>query len=320
MGAIKEVPWLDRTEAVAQAFAEVEDKGRNALIVCATHEEIDRVTTTIRTNRKRRGQIGSSVEIGRDVSLNWTTAQKSDIRNYQPGQVLVFHRAVKGIAKNESLEILRIDDNQIIASSSDGKQKAVTSKKAKSFDVCERRDFEVASGDRLMIMANRRENGFRCTNGEIVTVGNIGHDRRITLIDGRILPKGFKQFTHGYAVTAHRSQGKSMDEVIISGDGMRKELFYVAASRGRESLQVVTSDKELLRDSIGLSNARQSASELERANRPGIHQGMNRGLALARSLARRAAQFISQLRKPLVLGRELPHQPIVENSHDWGIE
>jgi conjugative relaxase-like TrwC/TraI family protein len=320
MGAIREVPWLDRSDAVARAFADAEAKGRNALVVCATHEEIDRITETIRANRKRIGQIGKSVEIGRDISLNWTTAQKSDAGNFRAGQVLVFHRAVKGIGRNEALEVLRIEGNQIIARHSDCKQKAISSKQAKSFEVCERRSFELSNGDKLLITSNRRENGFRCTNGEIVTVGNIDRDERITLTDGRILPRGFRQFTHGYAVTAHRSQGKSVDEVIISGDGMRKELFYVAASRGRENIQIITSDKELLRESIGLSNARQSASELNRANRPGLHQGMNRGLALARSLARRATQFISQLGKPLALARDLPHQPIVENSHDWGIE
>ena len=320
MGAIREVPWLDRSEAVARAFADAEAKGKNALVVCATHEEIDRVTETIRTNRKQRGKIGNSIEIGRDISLNWTTAQKSDARNFQTGQVLVFHRAVKGIDKHQALEIVRIDGNQIIARGPQGEHMAITSKHAKSFDVCERRDFEVALGDTLLITANRRGQNFRCTNGEIVTVSNIDHEKRITLSDGRILPFGFRQLTHGYAVTAHRSQGKSVDEVIISGDGMRKELFYVAASRGREGLQIITSDKELLRESVRLSNARQSASELERRERPGLHQGMNRGFALARNLARCAAQFISQLRKPLTLTRELSHQPIVENSHDWGIE
>jgi hypothetical protein len=45
---------------------------------------------------------------------------------------------------------------------------------------------------------------------------------------------------------------------------MRRELFYVAASRGRESITVVTSDKELLRESVARSFARQSASELSR--------------------------------------------------------
>jgi hypothetical protein len=45
---------------------------------------------------------------------------------------------------------------------------------------------------------------------------------------------------------------------------MRKELFYVAASRGRESITVVTSDRDLLRESVAHSVARQSASELSR--------------------------------------------------------
>ncbi len=320
MGAVRETPWLDRSEAVARAFAEAEAKGRNALVVCATHEEIDRVTERIRTNRKQRGQIGNSIEIGREETLNWTTAQKSNVRNYRPGQVLVFHRAVKGIAKEDALEVIRIDGNEIITRLPNGGLKAITPEDAKSFDVCERRSFEIARGDKLLITANRRGKKVRCTNGEIVSVAEVDHKRQIILTDGRVLPSGFRQLTHGYAVTAHRSQGKSVDEVIISGDGMRKELFYVAASRGRESLQIITSDKELLRESAGLSSARQSASELQRKNRPGLHQGLDRGLALARRLASRAAQFISRLTKPLTFTRESTHQPIVENSHDWGIE
>jgi predicted RNA-binding protein with PIN domain len=45
---------------------------------------------------------------------------------------------------------------------------------------------------------------------------------------------------------------------------MKKELFYVAASRGRSEIAVVTSDRELLRESVGVSTARQSAMELVR--------------------------------------------------------
>src|SRR5438128_8927860 len=88
------------------------------------------------------------------------------------------------------------------------------------------------------------------------------------------LPSNFKQFAHGYAVTAHRSQGKSVDAVIISGDGMQRELFYVAASRGRERVLVITSDKQRLRESVARSTARQSASELARKVGAGLHQGM----------------------------------------------
>jgi hypothetical protein len=54
---------------------------------------------------------------------------------------------------------------------------------------------------------------------------------------------------------------------------MRKELFYVAASRGRESITVVTSDKDLLRESVARSVARQSASELSRkAQEPSLEK------------------------------------------------
>jgi conjugative relaxase-like TrwC/TraI family protein len=320
IGAVHEVAWLDRAQTVAQVFTGAERQGRNTLVVCATHEEIDRVTEAIRSTRKKRGKLGEGVQIGRDVSMNWTTVQKSDLRNFLPGQFLVFHRAVKGIARNEAVEVAREEDERVIVCNERGELRAITTKQAKSFDVCERRAFEIAPGDRLLVTANRREPGFRVTNGEIVTVNRIDKNGLINLDDGRILPPYFRKFTHGYAVTAHRSQGKSVDSVIISGDGMKKELFYVAASRGRESVQVITSDKDLLRESIGCSTARRSASELVRRVRPGLHQGMNRGFAAACNLARRAAQYISQLGKQLTLQEDLRHEPEMEKTYDRGIE
>jgi UvrD-like helicase family protein len=156
--------------------------------------------------------------------------------------------------------------------------------------VYERRDIEVAPNDRLLLTANRREAGFRVTNGELVTVSGVDEQERIQLQDGRVLPEAYRHFNHGYAVTAHRSQGKSVDAVVISGDAMKKELFYVAASRGRESVTVVTSDRELLRESVARSGARQSASELARKvqRRPGLRSEL-RGLSAARLQARNAA-------------------------------
>ena len=86
----------------------------------------------------------------------------------------------------------------------------------------------------------------------------------IVLDDKRTIPHNFRQFTHGYAVTAHKSQGATVDEVIISGDKMSRELFYVAASRGRKKITVFTGDKDDLREAIGVSGQRMSALELLR--------------------------------------------------------
>ena len=87
--------------------------------------------------------------------------------------------------------------------------------------------------------ANRREAGFHATNGEIVRVSRVDDRGRVHLDDGRTIPSSFKHFDYGYAVTAHRSQGQSVDTVVIAGETMSRELFYVAASRGREQLTVI---------------------------------------------------------------------------------
>jgi len=307
MGAVHEVAAGGRAQAVAQAY--VESKSQDVLVVSATHEEIDRITKAIRDTRKQNRGLGESVQVERDVPLNWTASQKSDARNFLPGQRLTFHRAVKGIAKNESLEVVRSEGKTIVARNSQGEEHSVAAKHAKAFEVYERRTIEIAAGDKLLLTANRRDPDFRATNGEIATVSRVDDRGLIHLEDGRKLPADFKHFTHGYAVTAHRSQGKSVDSVIISGDGMRKEMFYVAASRGRKSVQVITSDKDLLRESVARSTARRSASELTQKARPGLQQGPHRGESAARQLAARAASQVQpRTQKPA------PQPSVTEHS------
>ena len=270
IGAVREVPWSDRAQAVQQAYSEaqaqINAKGqpRSVLVVAATHEEIGHITEAIRAERTRTGELGQSTHQQHHVPLNWTSAEKSDVRNYSEGQVLEFHRAVKGVARHESLEVRGVEDGKVVARNARGEEREFTAQQAKCFDVYERLPIEIAPHDKLLLTANRREPGFRATKGELVMVSRIDEQGRIHLQDGRALPENYKQFTHGYAVTAHRSQGKSVDAVVISADGMRKELFYVAASRGRDSIAVVTTDKDLLRESVAHSVARQSASELSR--------------------------------------------------------
>jgi len=318
IGAIHQVAWADRASAVAKAYAEA--PSRKVLVVCATHDEIARVTEEIRSNRKEAGELGECVQVARDVPLNWTIAQKSDTRNFRPGQRLGFHRAVKGIAKSETLEVLRVDEKGVIARNDRGERRILTAKQAGAFDVFERRTIEVAAGDKLLFTANRRESGFHGTNGEIVTISRVDTAGHISLEDGRELPPDFKQFTHGYVVTAHRSQGKSVDSVIISADGMQKELFYVAASRGRRSVQVITSDKELLRESVARSGARQSATELARKARPGLHHGPYRGIGAARRLAHHAARYESPAPQAPAWQQKVAHEFRLERTYEHSID
>lgn len=319
IGAVRELPFLERPQAIARAYLDSAAKGQDALVVCATHDEIGRVTEAIRSELKKAGDLGKTAVMSRDVSLNWTTAQKSETRNFRTGQLLRFHRAVRGIAKNETVEVAGIEKEHLLVRNDRGRIHAIPTNQVKAFDVIERKSIEIASSDRLMLTANLRTPALHTTNGEIVTVSRIDAKGRIHLEDGRTLPSNFRQFTHGYAVTAHRGQGRSVDAVIIAADGMKKELFYVAASRGRKEVVVFTGDKQLLKDSIGCSAARQSASELARKVTHRPVSGIRRGLAAARQAVMRAARYFALIRRQESPKSLFERQSIMEQEYDNGI-
>jgi hypothetical protein len=91
---------------------------------------------------------------------------------------------------------------------------------------------------------------------------------RIALADGRSLPAGFNTFTHGYAVTSHSSQSKTVDDVLLvasskSFAAVNREQFYVSISRGRERVHVFTDDADLLARRVTDSHERKAAVELQ---------------------------------------------------------
>jgi len=187
--------------------------------------------------------------------------------NYKSGQVLLFHRSSRGIEKHEALTVEWTDKSGIVARDQHGMERTVSPTQARSFSLHECQRIEVAPGDKLLLTGNRGGAGFRATNGELVKVHDVDGGR-IHLEDGRMLPANYHEFDHGYAVTAHRSQGKTVDAVILSADAMKQELFYVGASRGRQEIVVVTSHREQLRNLLGVSTARPSATELARGQTP----------------------------------------------------
>jgi conjugative relaxase-like TrwC/TraI family protein len=334
IGAIHEVAFDERAQKAAEAWREagsrLNAKGQpsHVLVVCATHDEIANVTHAIRAERKGAGELGESARAERLVPQNYTAAQKKHCRNFREGQILVFHRTAKGVSRNEALEVVRVEKRKLVARNAAGAERELTGKQAGCFEVYERREIELASRDRIVLTANRREPGFRATNGETVTVLKVDREGRIHLEDGRVLPASYRHFDYGYAVTAHRSQGKTVDAVVISADAMKRELFYVAASRGRESVTVVTSAKELLRECVARSGERQSAMELARksaAQEKSAAPSIQRGPALARQIALQTVMRDRELPvKPQIPEQEIRHEQIergrrLRRGHEYGI-
>lgn len=269
MGAIREVDWRLRAQEVSQAYREAsllpnrKGEARSILVVAKTHDEISSITYAIRSDRKRAGEIGDGEQFVKHSALNWTEAQRKQMDKYQPGQVLAFHKQVKGVAKNEALEVVGADKRGVTARKANGETITITPRHSKAFGVFEKKDLEVSAGDKLLLQANWREKSFKATNGELVTVASV-KPGEIRLEDGRQMPADYRQFTHGYAVTAHRSQGKTVDFGVILNDGMASDLSYVAETRAREGITIITSDILALQEAMGVSGDRQSATELAR--------------------------------------------------------
>jgi ATP-dependent exoDNAse (exonuclease V) alpha subunit len=154
IGAVREVGWNDRATAVAEAWDRAQGtEGRSVLVVCATHDEIARVTDAIRKRHKQAGLLGDAHSVNRDLALGWTTAQKGDWRNYRPGQALSFHRAVKGIERNATLDVVRADARGVTVKGGDGRERLLTRKQVKSFEVFERKTHR--GGRRRSVAAHR---------------------------------------------------------------------------------------------------------------------------------------------------------------------
>jgi ATP-dependent exoDNAse (exonuclease V) alpha subunit len=318
LGAIREVSIFDRGQIVAELHREFRAEGRDTLVVAGTHAEVSQLTDAIRQDRKEHGALGVGHSFDRYVSLQWTRAQKEELSNYQEGQILQFHRDTKLAKRHDSLEVVRIMPESLVARKETGEELNISPKQTRAFSVYERQPIEVAPGDSLMLTANRRGPELRATNGELVKVSSL-EGGAIRLEDGRTLPANYHDYTHGYAVTAHRSQGKTVDTVIISADAMKKELFYVAASRGRSEIAVVTSDREQLRESVGVSTMRQSAIELARKQLSAYDPEKGHRVDLMTGVNRQAGQQIGEQHSSVPTHTPEPEKtPRVGVEHDLG--
>jgi conjugative relaxase-like TrwC/TraI family protein len=253
-------------QRAADAYVTATKQGRSALLVSPTWAEIEAVTEKVRESLKANGVI-SQVESTHGVfdSMSWTVAQKKNISQFEPGQRLRFVRRTKKFEPGETVEVVATLETGLRVRRPDGLEvDFIPTSAAASFDVGEPRELKVAAGDWLLLQANH---GKDFINGERVQVKRLAGGA-IELADGRVLPIGYNTFTHGYAVTSHSSQGKTVDEVLLvasskSFAAVNREQFYVSISRGRERVHVFTDDSELLARRVTDSHERKAAIELQ---------------------------------------------------------
>ena len=269
MGAVVEVLAdgnHDLHDAAAKSYLKALAENKSALLIAPTWNEIEAVTEKVRAAMKTSGRLaGEEKEFQVFDSLSWTEAQKQDARQYHPGMAIRFHRRKDDFAKDEMVAVVAVENNSIKVQRDDGSENLFPlGAGCACFDVGEKRKLKIAAGDKLLLQANTV--GKRFINGELVEVRAIQGDS-VVLADGRVIPQNYRTFTHGYAVTSHAAQGKTVDEVLVVASArslaaVHQQQFYVSISRGRDRCQIFTDDTERLRSHITHSSERLAAVEV----------------------------------------------------------
>jgi conjugative relaxase-like TrwC/TraI family protein len=290
MGAIIEADDDERHKLLVADYLKAVRDEKSALIIAPTHAEGRALTSEIRETLKETGKLGSKEEaVMIRIATNWTQAQRSDARNYAPGQVIQFHKAVAGerrqkagvrstsgaFRQGEAAVVTAQENGVVHLLRQDGSKAELPLANADRFSVYNARELGIALHEKIRITANGYatakgllgDRQKRVNNGDIYTVEGFTESGDFRLNNGAVLPRNYGFIAHGYVDTSHASQGKTVDRVFVAvGDesmsAANRAQWYVSVSRGREQVRVYTASKEDLREAIQKSSDRLSAVEL----------------------------------------------------------
>ena len=230
LGWVREVAdgerYLRLAEAYLQASAEQKPDGetKTALVVSPTHAEGQRITQVIRGELAAKGKLGEEHEFTAWRPLHLTEAERGEAVSYAAGDMLQFHQNAKGFKNGQRLVV---DDQPLPLG------------EAARFQVYRPQTIRLAAGDRLRVTANGKtaDGRHRLNNGALYTVRGFTAAGDVVVDNGWVIGRDFGHVAHGYVVTSHASQGKTVDKVLIgqshqSLPASDRQQLYVSVSRG----------------------------------------------------------------------------------------
>ena len=194
----------ERDRLVAAEYAATA-KGESVLVVSPTHTEAERVTESIRSQRKTSGQLGEERLVRQLVPLHLTEAKRGDRLSYAPGDVLQFIRGTPAQAAGSRITVR--DESQSLPLDHPDR-----------FQVYQSDSLAIAVGDRIRVTANgrTRDRQHRLDNGATYLVAGFTDRGDVRLGNGWVVDRDFGHWAHGYVSTSHAAQGKTVDRVLIA--------------------------------------------------------------------------------------------------------
>jgi conjugative relaxase-like TrwC/TraI family protein len=279
-GKAKLAPPAVRVQAIARETADTylrlsPDERARTLVMAATHDMRKSINSRIRAGLNPEAGTGSVTVTALDKST-LTRAQLRQAVHYKAGQIL---RVPEGRGKTRKVVDWTITANDptrntLTARNAEGQEKVFHPRDLdpKRVGLYSPRTLDLSPGDRILFTENNRSAGFQNNETGTVVVAENGKVE-IQKDNGQTVaidPQNQKTHTldYGWAVTVHRSQGRTIDRAFVAGMASKvatAALAYVACTRERWHLQIFTDNIKKLQQAWARVADRATALDATRA-------------------------------------------------------
>ena len=246
-------------------------------ILAPTHFIRAEIHRVVRDGLAREGVLhGRELEIERYVNRHLTAAQRADLRNHEPGDIVLFHSRVAPlrVEKGDACRVMRTEGELVFLEHPTGRTLHIRPGDnwvRYRFGLYETARIRIRAGDRIRWTMNDEPRGL--VNGGEAVVREIGPRRvRFDLGDGKTLSLArsdpqLRHIDHAWSTTVHAAQGMTRDRaigVLDTGHGALtgQAGLYVEVSRARDRFVLVTNDRERLEEVLEANDgARMTALE-----------------------------------------------------------
>lgn len=269
----------ERYKKMAELYIDNSQRG-SVLAIAPTNRERQAINEAIRTDLKQKGEIaqeGLATQIL--VNKNVTGAERKLAQNYEAGDIVGYLYGSKrhGIEAGEYLRVTNVDvsNNIITVNKNNGETISYNPEKLYGIkDVYKSENREFATGDKIVFKEKNKD--LEINSGSTGKVEQINENGQLLLKmengESKLVNKdNLKHTDHAYCMTSHKGQGTTVDNVIIHIDSNHREsmvnktMAYVAISRARSEVSIVTNDEAEAQRAIEREYKKNTALEIKEA-------------------------------------------------------
>ena len=268
----KQLDKATKQELLARAAAKSylrlspEDRGQT-LVLAASNGTRQVANAEIRKGLIDRGELGQdAIVITALDKVSLSATHQGQAAFYQPGQVVELGREEQGVGdRGTRWKIVGTEKGklQVVPLLDTGKAPVnlTPSQKLQLYNV---RQMELREGDKVLFRKNDKARDIDLRNGDDAVIAIKDGKAFANMSDGRTLEmRTSEMMDYGYCRTVHASQGATVDRAIVIAEKTKAgaNLGYVALSREKHHLEIITDDKEKLAESWGKYVQQESARD-----------------------------------------------------------